>query len=89
MALTGNLLAALPDAKETELFETLCAVDGVRIERIVSRDTTPAGNGMIRPGMNGSCWRGRHCCWLMANRNRTGCCRGSGCCCGWLSSPVE
>jgi len=44
MALTGNLLAALPDAKETELFETLSALDGVRIERIVSKgQTTPAG----------------------------------------------
>lgn len=44
MALTGDLLAVLPDARESELFETLCAVDGVRIERIISRgQATPAG----------------------------------------------
>ena len=33
----GDLLAGVPAASAEELFETLAAVDGVRIERIISK----------------------------------------------------
>lgn len=44
MVRVGNLLTAIPDAVGGELFETLAAVGGVRIERIVSKGhATTAG----------------------------------------------
>lgn len=40
----GDLLAAVPKTSGGELFETLAAIDGVRVERIVSRGhATAAG----------------------------------------------
>lgn len=40
----GNLLAALPDASDDEAFEGLLQLDGVRVERIVSRgQASPEG----------------------------------------------
>ncbi len=46
----GDLLAMLPDATGAELFETLVARDGVRIERIISKgQTTPAGEWYDQP----------------------------------------
>lgn len=44
MTKPGDMLAILPDASGTELFETLVARDGVRIERIISKgQATPDG----------------------------------------------
>lgn len=44
MTMRGDLLALLPDAAGAELFETLVARDGVRVERIISKgQTTPTG----------------------------------------------
>lgn len=40
----GNILTAVPKTSEGELFETLVAIDGVRVERIVSQgQVTAAG----------------------------------------------
>lgn len=40
----GDILAIFSEVSEAELFETLLELDGVRIERIVSRgQVTPAG----------------------------------------------
>ena len=40
----GSLLTAVPKTSEGELFETLVAIDGVRVERIVSQgQVTAAG----------------------------------------------
>ncbi|HXH04668.1 MAG TPA: cupin domain-containing protein [Candidatus Competibacteraceae bacterium] len=44
MSARGNLYASLPDARATEVFETLLAHPGCRIERIVSQgQATPPG----------------------------------------------
>jgi cupin 2 domain-containing protein len=45
MVSVGNLLTAIPDASGGELFETLSSIDGLRIERIVSKgQATAAGD---------------------------------------------
>jgi cupin 2 domain-containing protein len=50
MTKRGDLLAMLPDAAGAELFETLVARDGVRIERIISKgQTTPVGEWYDQP----------------------------------------
>jgi len=46
----GDMLAMLPDASKAELFETLVARDGVRIERIISKgQATPDGEWYDQP----------------------------------------
>lgn len=46
----GNLVEVLADASNTEQFSTLLQLDGVRIERIISKgQTTPAGQWYDQP----------------------------------------
>lgn len=50
MSAPANLLAGLPDARGGEVFETLLARPGARIERIVSRgQVTPEENPFRQP----------------------------------------
>lgn len=47
----GRLYAGIPARLDDEVFETLCVMAGVRIERILSRgQTTPPGQWYDQPG---------------------------------------
>ncbi len=47
---TGDLLAGVPDASSAELLETIVSLDGIRLERIVSKgQATPTGEWYDQP----------------------------------------